>query len=154
MLANCGQARGQDCRQLWDWAAWSSTDNSKLFSSMFTLSIGASLLVPAGMQAPSGTTLIEPLRIDRILCKSPSSRTDTVVDGLNLARTCREQVVLFLAFRRLTPLPTASANAVPAPDSRVPLRPPGAFAKRKDLTAKVGSGSGFGQGIDQGHDQA
>ena len=46
-------------------------------------------------------------------------------------------MVLFLAFRTLTPLPTGTANVVPAPDSRVPLRPPGAFAKRKDLTAKV-----------------
>ncbi len=51
------------------------------------------------------------------------------------------QVVLFLAFRILTPLPTSTANVVPAPDSRVPLRPPGAFAKRKDLTAKVRSSS-------------
>ena len=49
----------------------------------------------------------------------------------------RTQVVLFLAFRTLTPLPTSTANVVPAPDSRVPLRPPGAFAKRKDLTAKA-----------------
>ena len=46
-------------------------------------------------------------------------------------------MVLYLAFRTLTPLVTSSANAVPAPDSRVPLRPPGAFAKRKDITAKA-----------------
>ena len=58
-----------------------------------------------------------------------------------------------MAFRTLTPLPTGTANVVPAPDSRVPLRPPGAFAKRKDLTAKVCSSSclqcsfaGFGHG--------
>ena len=40
------------------------------------------------------------------------------------------QVVLYLVFRKVVPLLTRVANAVPAPDSKLPLRPPGAFSVR------------------------
>ena len=38
------------------------------------------------------------------------------------------QVVLLLVFSKVVPLLSRLANVVPAPDSKVPLRPPGAFA--------------------------
>lgn len=47
-------------------------------------------------------------------------------------------VDLAVTFPRLRPLPNRTADAVPDPASGVPMRPPGAFMKKKDLTAVEG----------------
>lgn len=47
------------------------------------------------------------------------------------------QVVLVLVFRKISPLFTGVANAVPAVDSKVPLRPPGAFSVRLNPSAHI-----------------
>ncbi|KAK9820491.1 hypothetical protein WJX72_010852 [[Myrmecia] bisecta] len=41
-------------------------------------------------------------------------------------------------FTQLKPLPSSLANTVPDPSSGMPNKPPGAFAKKKDLTARDG----------------
>ncbi|KAK9809275.1 hypothetical protein WJX73_000079 [Symbiochloris irregularis] len=45
---------------------------------------------------------------------------------------------LVATFQHVRLLPSAQAGAVPAPDSGASVRPPGAFTKRKDLTAGEG----------------
>eukprot|EP00884_Botryococcus_braunii_P021299 jgi/Botrbrau1/7853/Bobra.9_2s0029.1 len=64
-----------------------------------------------------------------------------IQEGLSLREAGAEptlHVELAFVFSEVQPLPTASANVVPDPASGAPMKPPGAFTKRKDLTSKQG----------------
>ncbi|GMH40598.1 hypothetical protein BSKO_08502 [Bryopsis sp. KO-2023] len=61
---------------------------------------------------------------------------DTTLRGMGLGEAANH-IVVWVVFQDVQLLPV-SASQLPKPDSKTPLRPPGAFGKRKDLTGMDG----------------